>query len=244
MKYGLPYMGSKSTIAKQIIDILQLGKRFIDLFGGGAAMSHAAAFSGKYEEILYFDIDPLAVEYVRRALSGYYSPENFTPWWVSREDFNHLKDIDPYVRYLWSFGNNPEKGYLFGRDIENEKKQAFCRKVSCEPLERFARVQSLEGLKLHIFLQSYTKYRYQKGDVVYCDPPYNFASGYSVEFDFANFLDWAVQVPCYVSSYFIADSRFRLYYEFKKIALMRQASKKGTVIERIYCSQYAAKEVI
>lgn len=104
MQYGLPYMGSKSRIAEWIIDALPSGKRFIDLFGGGAAMSHAAALSGKYEEAIYSDADLIAVAYVRNTLNGVYSPERFKPYWVSREAFHQLKDVDPYVRYIWSFG--------------------------------------------------------------------------------------------------------------------------------------------
>ena len=52
-KYGLPYQGSKSAIAEKIINFLPAGKRFVDLFGGGAAMSDCAAKSGKYETVFY-----------------------------------------------------------------------------------------------------------------------------------------------------------------------------------------------
>lgn len=254
-KYGLPYMGSKSAIADKIIDVLPSGKRFIDLFGGGAAMSHAAALSGKYEEVLYFDADPLAVEYVRRAVAGYYSPERFKPWWVSREDFNRLKNIDPYVRYLWSFGNNPEKGYLFSRAIENEKHAAFNMKafqsistaVIVEPLERLQRVQSLEGLQgiqISTICANYSDFRYKRGDIVYCDPPYAGAVSYQTAFDHAAFLDWAAGIPCYISEYEMSDSRFRIYHEFKKRQLLSGANNSKVITERLYHSRYAAKEKI
>lgn len=78
-KYGLPYMGSKSAIADKIIAVLPAGERFIDLFGGGGAMTHAAALSGKYSEVIYSDADPLACEYILRAMRGDYSPDRFTP---------------------------------------------------------------------------------------------------------------------------------------------------------------------
>jgi site-specific DNA-adenine methylase len=48
-KYGIPYMGNKSKIADILMDILPSGKRFIDLFGGGGAISHAAVLKGKWE---------------------------------------------------------------------------------------------------------------------------------------------------------------------------------------------------
>ncbi|MBQ2336255.1 MAG: DNA adenine methylase, partial [Victivallales bacterium] len=41
MLYGLPYMGSKSDIAKQIVDILPAADTLVDLFAGGCAITHA-----------------------------------------------------------------------------------------------------------------------------------------------------------------------------------------------------------
>lgn len=123
-KYGLPYMGSKSAIADKIIAVLPAGRRFIDLFGGGGAMTHAAALSGKYGEVVYSDADPLACEYITRAIRGDYSPERFTPRWISREEFFAKKDSDPYIRYCWSFGNRGD-AYLYGRHIEGLKRRLF-----------------------------------------------------------------------------------------------------------------------
>lgn len=124
MGYGLPYMGSKSAFADKIIAVLPAGERFIDLFGGGGAMAHAAVLSGKYAKVVYSDADPLACEYITRALRGDYSPERFTPRWISREEFFAKKDADPYVRYLWSFGNRGAS-YLYGRAIEGLKHKIF-----------------------------------------------------------------------------------------------------------------------
>ena len=45
MTYGVPYQGSKSRIAKDIIDQLPTGNRFVDLFAGGCAITHAAILS-------------------------------------------------------------------------------------------------------------------------------------------------------------------------------------------------------
>lgn len=123
-KYGLPYMGSKSAIADRIIAVLPAGERFIDLFGGGGAMTHAAALSGKYGEVIYSDADPLACEYITRAIRGDYSPERLTPRWISREEFFAKKDSDPYIRYCWSFGNRGD-AYLYGRHVEGLKRRLF-----------------------------------------------------------------------------------------------------------------------
>lgn len=41
-KYGMPYQGSKSRIAEEIIGMLPAGGVFYDLFAGGCAITHAA----------------------------------------------------------------------------------------------------------------------------------------------------------------------------------------------------------
>lgn len=41
--YGLPYMGSKNSIAKNLIKQLPRRENFYDLFCGGGAMAHRAA---------------------------------------------------------------------------------------------------------------------------------------------------------------------------------------------------------
>jgi site-specific DNA-adenine methylase len=45
MTYGVPYQGSKSRIANDIIALLPEGRRLVDLFAGGCAITHAAILS-------------------------------------------------------------------------------------------------------------------------------------------------------------------------------------------------------
>ena len=70
--YGIPYQGSKAQIADDIIDNLPSGKRFVDLFGGGFAMSHCALLSKKYKTVYYNDYNPLIVDLVKNAIQGKY----------------------------------------------------------------------------------------------------------------------------------------------------------------------------
>ena len=57
--YGVPYRGSKNRIAEDIIALLPTGKRFVDLFAGGCAMTHCALLSDKWESVLSNDLYPL-----------------------------------------------------------------------------------------------------------------------------------------------------------------------------------------
>ena len=118
MLYGLPYKGSKNKIAKKIVDILPSATHFYDLFCGGCAISHYAMTTGKYQHIHINDINPMCPQFFVDCLDGKYNNDDR---WISREDFFRLKDSDPVVAFVWSFGNNL-RNYMYGRKIEPWKK--------------------------------------------------------------------------------------------------------------------------
>lgn len=116
--YGLPYMGSKNSIAKNLIKQLPRAENFYDLFCGGGSMAHRAALSGKYKHIYCNDLT-VAVEYVERARRGEYDNRRE---WVSREQFIKNKNNDIFLAFMWSFGNNG-RDYMYGKHIEPLKKR-------------------------------------------------------------------------------------------------------------------------
>ena len=118
MNYGIPYKGSKNKIAENIIAQLPPAKHFYDLFGGGGAMTHCALLSGKYEVVHYNELNPLVFKAFKMAINGEFKGENR---WISREDFERLKDSDPYVACCFSFGND-FKTYCYAIDREPFKK--------------------------------------------------------------------------------------------------------------------------
>ena len=118
MNYGIPYKGSKNKIAENIIEQLPSAKHFYDLFGGGGAMSHCALLSGKYQYIHYNELNPLVFKAFKMAINGEFESETR---WISREDFERLKDTDPYVAICFSFGNDL-KNYAYNKECEKFKK--------------------------------------------------------------------------------------------------------------------------
>ena len=176
--YGVPYMGSKNSIAPWIVEHLQRAEVLVEPFAGGCAVTHCALEADAFERFVCNDIADAPQLFVD-AIAGKYADEER---WISREDFNMFKDADPYIRYCWSFGNNG-RNYLYSREIEGVKKamwelmfsdtlaeRASClRKYTCEnfeyladkdklpqnmlqtqSLERLQRLQSLESLqRLH-----------------------------------------------------------------------------------------------
>lgn len=117
MNYGLPYKGSKNSIAKWVISNLPASHTFVDLFAGGCAVTHAAILSGKFGRFIANDIAEYP-QVFRDAIDGKYRNECR---WISREDFFRLKDDDPYVRLCWSFGTGMQT-YLYSPEVERFKK--------------------------------------------------------------------------------------------------------------------------
>ena len=124
MRFGVPYQGSKNQIAKWVIDNLPEDEILVDLFAGGCAVTHAAMLSGKWNKVIANDIGD-APELFRDAIDGKYADEKR---WISREDFQNLKDTDPYVSLCWSFGNN-RSGYLYAQEVEPWKKALHYARV-------------------------------------------------------------------------------------------------------------------
>lgn len=115
--YGLPYMGSKNKLAEEIVNFFPQKKVLVDLFGGGGAISVCASQSGKYEKIIYNELNSLISETFQKAINGEYENERR---WISHEEFDQLKDKDGYVAICFSFGNNCNN-YMYGPKIEPYK---------------------------------------------------------------------------------------------------------------------------
>ena len=115
--YGVPYMGSKNSIAPWIVEHLPRAEVLVEPFAGGCAITHCALEAGAFERFVCNDIVDAPQLFVD-AIAGKYADEER---WISREDFFMFKDADPYIRYCWSFGNKGET-YLYSREIEGVKK--------------------------------------------------------------------------------------------------------------------------
>jgi 16S rRNA G966 N2-methylase RsmD len=119
MSFGIPYKGSKSAIARDIVDALPAGTRLVDLFCGGCAVTdYARRNTGKYSEFLVNDIDRRNPAVFMKAIAGGFMDEDR---WISRDDFFRLKETDDYARICFSFGNNG-KTYMYGPQIEPYKR--------------------------------------------------------------------------------------------------------------------------
>lgn len=298
--YGLPFKGSKNSIAEGIIDFLPSGNRLVDLFGGGGAISHCASLSGKWNIIYYNELNPFIANGFQTAITGGFDNVNH---WVSHEEFFKTRETDYYSAVCYSFGNST-RTYMYGTYIEPWKKalhyarifndytllndmgiysscsKAYIREHKTEYLkkyiewfskeyfnsdtvskdinilqrynnlerlenyERLCRIKNLEdsvnNQVIEIHNDTYLNYRYQKGDIVYCDPPYEDTTCEAYQgFDNKKFLDWVASRPYQVffSEYehdYLNDRFYKVWQTEKSDNLSRNRGKK---LETIYSNQ-------
>ena len=132
MNLGLPYKGSKNTIAEDLVKCMPRGKKFLDACCGGGAVLMAAAMSGRWEKVVGNDLNAATIALLDAVLIHKGQIEYEHPTVCTRDDFFHsIQRIDNgdftiqdcVNKYCASFGNDG-KTYLYGADIEECKTTA------------------------------------------------------------------------------------------------------------------------
>ena len=263
-RYGIPYQGSKSKIAKWVIDNLPSANTFVDLFAGGCAVTHAAIESGKYERFIANDLTD-APNIFKAACEGEFKGFSYVP---TREEFYAIDD--DVIKLLYSFGNN-RQSYLWGKDIEPVK-VAASRMISApsqyerrmhyrkfmhelkayiarnnttpngtqlEGLERLEGLEGLQGLQgLEVTQSDYKNVTIPTNAVIYADPPYRDTCCKAYEgFDFAAFDEWLATVP-----YMVVVSEYTCPAGCVEIASKQTvntlaANKTSKVTERLFVQE-------
>lgn len=252
--YGIPYKGSKNRIAEDIIDFLPSGNTLVDLFGGGGAITDCASKSGKWEKIIYNELDVLPYTCFLKALRGEFDNEIR---WISREDFYRLKDTDCYAACCFSFGND-FKTYAYSKTIEPLKKK-YHEVIMSSPdyintrkaikNERIVNIERLERLQLLksdtvdnilFYNEDYRNIPIPDNSIIYCDIPYRNTNKYkkSTTFEYEAFYQWCVDMKnkgydIYVSEYDIPDNRFTEVWRKEKRTSFND-KKNIKTIEKIY----------
>ena len=111
--FGLPYMGSKNATAENIVSMFPRGRRLLDLFGGGASVTHAALVSGRFEHVVYNDVDTLIVDMLTRLMTDPLPPLRL----VGRDEFKERCMVDPMVFFCWKFPSS-DIAYVFSPGTE------------------------------------------------------------------------------------------------------------------------------
>lgn len=116
--YGIPYMGSKNSIAQEIVNLLPPRENLYDLFCGDCAITHCAIENNKFRNFYINDLQPNQAQFFLDGVNGKYKNETR---WIDRETFFKEYENNPYISCVWSFGNKGVN-YIYGKDIEPLKK--------------------------------------------------------------------------------------------------------------------------
>ena len=157
MNLGLPYKGSKNTIAEDLVKCLPRGKKLLDACCGGGAVLMAAAMSNRWEKVVGNDLNPATIALLDAVLIHKGQIEYEHPPVCTRQDFfNSLQRIengdfdiqDCVNKYCASFGNDG-KTYMYGKQIE-EYKLAAEQMLTADTLEERRR----HYLKFHALINT------------------------------------------------------------------------------------------
>lgn len=223
-RYGVPYKGSKSSIAKWIVDLLPPSHTLVDLFAGGCAVTHCAMLSGKWERFVVNDLTDAPTMFID-AIKGEYDDYCTIP---DRDQFNQEKETDYALSVLNSFSNNG-RDYLWSKKLEpvkvhasrmlampsmHERRMEYkkfihalsdyiregdaVRKLtgSADGNDKSHGLQGLQGLeRLQGLQMDYREVPIERGATVYADPPYRGTiPGAYAEFDYREFDEWLASV--------------------------------------------------
>lgn len=134
MSLGIPYMGSKRKLSGDILHFITQRHHgitdFYDLFGGGGAISFTAVKDYRIN-VHYNELNSHIYHLVKYLKENKTLEPKFYEWVTREQFFEQIKKTNEqacwysgFVSTCWSFGNNSEKGYLYGAEIEDIKRLA------------------------------------------------------------------------------------------------------------------------
>lgn len=137
MNYGLNYMGSKNTIAQELIGYM-LNRHtdrdtFIDATVGGGAMAHYVIRETENMRVVINDLNPYFTDLYKMMCTYPDVVKEFAMTWVTRAYFKDvMTNLDAtkekwkvaMIVTIWSFGGVGES-YLYATDLEWEKRALF-----------------------------------------------------------------------------------------------------------------------
>jgi hypothetical protein len=159
---------------------------FVDLFGGGGAITSAALEYKqdtlfecfKFDKVVYNEVNKLVYTLYSAFIRGEITKEQVSGY-VSREAFYDVKNnTDKYptlqaaiILFVWSF-NNAFGSYIFpSREKTKEQSNDVCARFENGRLSLLAK-HNIDTSKLETFNEDYHSVSISSNAVVYCDIPY------------------------------------------------------------------------
>lgn len=230
----MKYMGSKSRIAKHILPIMVEAANkagvttWIEPFVGGGNMIDKVP--DRFKRIGY-DFN----KHVIHAMLDIRDRSNELPNNVSEEEYKSFKGLPPesitsWIRFECSFASRFEGGYARAKDGKN-----YAAIGSRSGKKQSPKIQGID------FIHSDYKDLEINNSIIYCDPPYQSATGYSTGvFNHKEFFDWCREMKdkgniVFVSEYDAPDD-FTCVWQGEQKTNFSSNRKKAThnAVEKLF----------
>jgi hypothetical protein len=192
----LTYQGTKRTIARPIVDTMHgmfpEKSVFIDLFGGGGAITSAALEYKqdtlfecfKFDKVIYNEINELVYTLYCAYMRGEITKEMVNGY-VSRNAFYDVKSNTsayPALRaaiilYVWSFSNNFDAYFSFNPNKTETQLNDTLKRFEAGKRSLLAK-HNIDISKLETSNKDYRNIPIPENALVYCDIPYSNTSDY------------------------------------------------------------------
>ena len=225
----MKYMGSKARFAKDILPIILKNRTndqwFIDVFSGG--MNVVDKVVGKR---LANDINPYLISMWQHLVDFGWKPPLF-----SKEEYLDIRDNkEKYPMHVvgWVGFNCSYRGKFFnGFAGECKTKDGLIRHYQKEALANV--MKQVPNLKGTVFLNdSYENIPIFDGSTVYCDPPYQNTTEYTIsKFDSNKFWNWVRYISknntVFISEYTAPDDFECIWSKTTKSSLSNNGKSGG-----------------
>jgi len=223
------YLGGKSRIAKQIIDIMSAereeGMTWVEPFmGSGKVISQV---SGRR---IGADINDEMIALFKAIRGGWKPPTEVTREFyetVKNNQHNYSKHLKAFISIGCSFGAKRWDVYAQDSIGSNYALRAHDSLMRLKPLIEDIELVSCDYRQLEI----------PKRSLIYCDPPYANTSGYGFEFNHDEFYQWC-RNKVYEGHYlFVSEYRMPTDFEevWSKNVFVSLAHKgRSNKVERLY----------
>lgn len=241
----MQYMGGKGMIAKELTDVI-LSKTnnrdlLIEPFIGGGWMTER--LSKHFNRIRAYDTHQDLVLMWQGVLDGSWVP----PQEVSRELYNQLRLSEPsplrgFVGFGLSFGGKWFGGYTGGgspSEIAAKKLLKPNQQLDYIGPARRGLLRKADAMRGVVLVErsDFSDIEIPNGTVVYCDPPYNNTTSYSVEFDqdvfWTKAATWARQADVFISE-LDAPPDWEVLWSREKLRTLKASSNNDAVVEKLF----------
>lgn len=270
MIYGIPRVGSKNRMVKDILRLLPTSECLYEPFAGGLAVSHYAMLNNRFQKFLATEIDSDMVWLINTSIANGFTefpkPHNSTNWReniLSRYLFSYTQDLRTFVGniscedyqhfYQMFTDKDPIAQYEAYKLVFDDRTDASMRIITsyCRLIQFGRDVNQFLAEPNHSFRlenKSYLDMEVPSNAVIYADPPYNKTRGYNgIIFDSETFYDWALHIPnpIFISECEMPEDFIEVHQKDLRITLSNnETANKNLRSEKIFVPKHRKEELI